>query len=158
MVAAEPSIGSNSGKISYWFALSVQTCDHGTSKELIYEQKEYVFLGAGAIGCTEILLRSKACGLSMSPLAGCNISGNGDMLSLGYDTNRIINSVGREKIPKGDTPCGPAITGVINNGGSVASPHVLDAHIIQEGAIPAALAPLIQFLLDQCPDRGSITS
>lgn len=46
--------------------------------------KKAVFLGAGSIGTTEILLRSKAMGLSMSDLVGHGMSGNGDMLAFGY--------------------------------------------------------------------------
>lgn len=46
-------------------------------------QTEFCFLGAGALGTTEILLRSKKRGLQMSPLVGRNLSGNGDMLVFG---------------------------------------------------------------------------
>ena len=46
--------------------------------------KEAVFLGGGAIGTTEILLRSKAMGLQMSDLVGQNMSGNGDIFAFGY--------------------------------------------------------------------------
>jgi hypothetical protein len=45
--------------------------------------KKAVFLGAGAIGTTEILLRSKAMGLAMSNRVGQEMSGNGDMLAFG---------------------------------------------------------------------------
>lgn len=45
--------------------------------------KKAVFLGAGAIGTTEILLRSKAMGLNMSNQVGTNMSGNGDILAFG---------------------------------------------------------------------------
>jgi choline dehydrogenase-like flavoprotein len=45
--------------------------------------KKAVFLGAGAIGTTEILLRSKAMGLTMSNQVGTNMSGNGDILAFG---------------------------------------------------------------------------
>jgi choline dehydrogenase-like flavoprotein len=45
--------------------------------------KKAVFLGAGAIGTTEILLRSKAMGLRMSNHVGTNMSGNGDILAFG---------------------------------------------------------------------------
>jgi hypothetical protein len=45
--------------------------------------KKAVFLGAGAIASTEILLRSKAMGLEMSDMVGQNMSGNGDMLAFG---------------------------------------------------------------------------
>ncbi|EOD48756.1 putative glucose-methanol-choline oxidoreductase protein [Neofusicoccum parvum UCRNP2] len=59
--------------------------------------KELCFLGAGALGTTEILLRSRARGLKMSRLAGQKLSGNGDILSFGYNTEEIVNGVGRAK-------------------------------------------------------------
>lgn len=45
--------------------------------------KKCVFLGAGAIGTTEILLRSKEMGLPLSDRVGQGMSGNGDMLGFG---------------------------------------------------------------------------
>lgn len=45
--------------------------------------KKAVFLGAGAIGTTEILLRSKEMGLKMSDQVGQNMSGNGDIFAFG---------------------------------------------------------------------------
>lgn len=45
--------------------------------------REAVFLGAGAIGTTEILLRSKAMGLPVSDRVGQDMSGNGDILAFG---------------------------------------------------------------------------
>lgn len=46
--------------------------------------RKFVFLGAGALGTTEILLRSKQKCLKMSPLVGNDMSGNGDILAFGY--------------------------------------------------------------------------
>jgi len=51
--------------------------------DLMWVRAKSVFLGAGAIGTTEILLRSKAMGLSMSDKVGQNMSGNGDILAFG---------------------------------------------------------------------------
>lgn len=99
------------------------------------------------------MFRSRARGLSTSPLLGQKISANGDMLSFGYNTSEIVNAVGSENCSGTPEPCGPTITGVIDNRGAAASPNVLDGHVIQEGAIPQALAPLIQGLLDQCPGK-----
>ena len=45
--------------------------------------KKFVFLGAGALGSTEILLRSKEMGLDMSEQVGQHMSGNGDMFAFG---------------------------------------------------------------------------
>lgn len=47
--------------------------------------KKAVIFGAGAVGTTEILLRSKELGLSMSHHVGQSMSGNGDMLAFGYE-------------------------------------------------------------------------
>ena len=62
----------------------------GAFTEALYENlmwvraKELVFLGAGTLGTTEILLRSKENGLSMSDTLGTGMSGNGDILAFGY--------------------------------------------------------------------------
>ena len=45
--------------------------------------KKMVFLGAGAVGSTEIMLRSKELGLSMNEHVGQDMSGNGDILTFG---------------------------------------------------------------------------
>lgn len=45
--------------------------------------KKFVFFGAGSLGTTEILLRSKQFGLSVSDDVGTEMSGNGDMLGFG---------------------------------------------------------------------------
>ena len=47
---------------------------------------DVVVLGAGALGSTEILLRSKAHGLPLSDRLGQRFSGNGDVLALGYNS------------------------------------------------------------------------
>ncbi|KAL2260140.1 hypothetical protein VTK26DRAFT_5955 [Humicola hyalothermophila] len=75
--------------------------------------KKAVFLGAGAIASTEILLRSKAMGLKMSDMVGQNMSGNGDMLTFGYNTDETVNAIGRE-VPSPYNPIGPTITSVID--------------------------------------------
>ncbi|KAK7452183.1 hypothetical protein VKT23_012286 [Stygiomarasmius scandens] len=114
--------------------------------------RELCFLGAGALGTTEILLRSRAHGLKMSPMVGQKLSGNGDVLSFGYNTNEIINGIGRENPPASNPP-GPTITGVIDNRGPETSPNVLDGYVIEEGAIPAVLAEGLQTLLEALPGK-----
>ncbi|KAJ7773668.1 hypothetical protein DFH07DRAFT_952716 [Mycena maculata] len=114
--------------------------------------KEFCFLGAGALGTTEILLRSKAHGLEMSRLVGQKLSGNGDLLAFGYNTDEVVNGLGSED-PPAETPCGPTITGVIDNRGPDTSPNVLDGYVIEEGAIPQALASLIQAMLEALPGK-----
>ncbi|KAJ6588572.1 hypothetical protein B0H19DRAFT_923787 [Mycena capillaripes] len=111
--------------------------------------KELCFLGAGALGTSEILLRSKTHGLKLSQFVGQKLSGNGDILSFAYNTDEIVNGIGSEHPPI-ETPCGPTITGVIDNRGS---PNVLDGYVLEEGAIPQALAPFIQAMLAVLPGK-----
>ncbi|KAK5630834.1 hypothetical protein RRF57_006549 [Xylaria bambusicola] len=113
--------------------------------------KEAVFLGAGAIGTTEILLRSKQMGLKMSDKVGQNMSGNGDMLAFGYNTDYEVNAMG-QRFPSPYHPIGPCITGIIDNRKGHENP--LDGYVIEEGTIPEALAPFMQALLELMP--GSI--
>lgn len=72
-------------------------------------------------------------------------------LYTGYNTNEEINGVGHEKSLMND-PTGPTISGIIDNRGPETSPNVLDGYVIEEGAIPEALAPLIQSWLESKPD------
>ncbi|KAK2609820.1 hypothetical protein N8I77_003299 [Diaporthe amygdali] len=112
--------------------------------------KELVFFGAGSIGTTEILLRSKNMGLDMSPNVGHGMSGNGDILAFGYNTNEYVNSIGRPD-PPADRPVGPCITGVID---CRDQDNPLDGYVIEEGVVPAALAPFYDFMLANLP--GSV--
>ncbi|KAH7345933.1 hypothetical protein BKA66DRAFT_433768 [Pyrenochaeta sp. MPI-SDFR-AT-0127] len=111
--------------------------------------KELVFLGAGALGTTEILLRSKYHGLATSPLVGQRMSGNGDMLAFAYNCNKNIDSIGRESTDISlAKPCGPTITSCIDMRGPRDASNVRDGYIVQEGAIPEALAPVVQALIE----------
>lgn len=110
--------------------------------------KEAVFLGAGTLGTTEILLRSKDMGLPMSDQVGQNMSGNGDILAFAYNTDRQVNSMGRP-YPSPYEPVGPCITGVIDNREGHQNP--LDGYVIEEGTVPSALAPFLQTMLDLLP-------
>ena len=110
--------------------------------------KDAVFLGAGAIGTTEILLRSKQAGLPLSGCVGQNMSGNGDILAFGYNTQHQTNVVGTPR-PSPYHPVGPTITGIIDNRSGHANPQ--DGFVIEEGAIPQALAGFLQTMLEHMP-------
>ncbi|KAI1486721.1 glucose-methanol-choline oxidoreductase [Biscogniauxia mediterranea] len=113
--------------------------------------RKAVFLGAGSIGTTEILLRSREMGLDMSPKVGQNMSGNGDILAFGYNTDYEVNAMGKT-FPSPYHPVGPCITGIIDNRAGHDNP--LDGYVIEEGTIPSALAPFMQALLELLP--GSV--
>lgn len=127
----------------------------GKYKQNIYEDlmwvhaKKLVFLGAGTLGTTEILLRSKQVGLSISPRVGKCMSGNGDILAFGYNMNDRVDAIGRS-FPDPARPIGPTITGVID---CRDQENPLDGFVIQEGAVPQALAPLLQTMLKLMPGK-----
>ncbi|RAL03117.1 FAD/NAD(P)-binding domain-containing protein [Aspergillus ibericus CBS 121593] len=99
------------------------------------------FLGAGALGTTEILLRSRDYGLPISPMVGRNVSGNGDMLVFGYNGDMQVNGISGTQRP------GPTITGVLDCRGEGLSKNVLADHVIQDGCIPRPFSPLFQAVL-----------
>lgn len=143
----EPEIGG------YLVFFAWHGANRGAFKDNLYEDlmwvhaRKAVFLGAGAIGTTEILLRSKKLGLSMSNKVGTGMSGNGDILAFGYNTDTEVNAIGRA-YPSPYNPVGPTITGVIDRRDT---DNPLDGFVIQEGAIPKALAPLFQTMLEMMP-------
>ena len=74
-----------------------------------------VILAAGTLGSTEILLRSRDRGLSLSDAVGKRFSGNGDMIGLTYNAECVINGVGfGPHPPKDREPVGPCVTGMID--------------------------------------------
>jgi len=99
-----------------------------------------VVLGAGSLGSTEILLRSRLAGLTTSPQLGRHFTANGDVLAFGYNLACRANGIGTGRAqPNPKDPVGPCITGLIDLRGD--SP--LDAGmVIEEGTIPGALAAI----------------
>jgi len=107
----------------------------------LFVTADIVFLGAGALGSTEILLRSQAQGLKLSNHLGQQFSGNGDVLAFGYNCDREINGIGfGDHPPVNREPVGPCITGVIDER---ASGTIEEAMVMEEGSIPGALASLL---------------
>ncbi|GLR79045.1 FAD-binding protein (plasmid) [Azospirillum oryzae] len=105
-----------------------------------------VVLAAGTLGSTEILLRSKEKGLPVSAAVGTRFSGNGDVLAFSYNNNASIEGVGlgteaatyRPGTSSRRAP-GPTITGVID----LRDTALDDGMVIEEGALPGALGPLL---------------
>ena len=98
---------------------------------------DLVVLGAGALGSTEILLRSAQHGLSLSTKIGERFTGNGDVLAFGYNTGQVINGVGFGHHAPGEVPpVGPCITGIID---MRHQPVLTDGMVAEEGSPPGAL-------------------
>ncbi|MEE4207647.1 MAG: GMC family oxidoreductase N-terminal domain-containing protein, partial [Parvularcula sp.] len=120
------------------------------SKTPITITADHVVLGAGAMGSTEILLRSREKGLSLSDRLGQSFSGNGDALGFAYDsyfkskkdgdtlTAGPIYSmgVGTSDVSQEAYP-GPCITGVIDMRDEA---DVTKGLVIEEGVAPGILA------------------
>jgi cholesterol oxidase len=107
----------------------------------LFVEASMVILSAGTLGSTEILLRSKEKGLSVSDQLGHEFSGNGDVLGFAYNTDEEIDGLGagthaidEEKL------AGPCITGVIDLRYQA---DLNDGMIIEDAAIPGALASIL---------------
>ena len=104
-----------------------------------------VVIGAGTLGSSEIMLRSKAAGLSLSPRTGDRFSGNGDVIAFGYNNDVPVNGIGMGHLPVDpDNPVGPVIAGLID---LRATASLDDGMVIQEGAIPGLLSALLPAML-----------
>ena len=88
-----------------------QSRNEVTISELRTVNAKLVFLGGGTLGSTEIMLRSKEKGLSLSAQVGQHYSGNGDSLGFSYDTDKECHTIGygggynpEDQIPVGRKP------------------------------------------------------
>src|SRR5262245_17721158 len=105
---------------------------------------DIVVLAAGTLGSTEILLRSRQRGLSVSERLGRSFSANGDIIAFGYGARLPVNAIGVGHPAKVEgLDVGACVSGQI---------EMVDAHdlakslTIQEGVLPSALAPLLPAL------------
>ena len=98
---------------------------------------DVVVLAAGALGSTEILLRSKRQGLAASDHVGKRFSGNGDVLGFAYNNDEEINGIGYgNRNPSDMEPVGPCITGIID---LREKPDLDEGMVIEEGAVPGGI-------------------
>ncbi|MGI9463047.1 MAG: GMC family oxidoreductase N-terminal domain-containing protein, partial [Aestuariivirgaceae bacterium] len=105
----------------------------------------FVVVGAGTLGSSEIMLRSGEAGLALSLRLGGHFSGNGDVIAFGYNNDRPINGIGVGDPPVVDgAPVGPVIAGLIDLRDNLALKRNM---VIQEGAIPSLLAPLLPAIM-----------
>ena len=113
-----------------------------------------VFIAAGAIGSTEIMLRSKARGLALSDRVGQRFTGNGDVLAFVYDGDEPMHPVGFGLAPLPDgRRVGPCITGVID---LRQTQGFGDGMVIEEGSLPSPVAPALAALLAAGAAAGAV--
>jgi cholesterol oxidase len=133
-----PSAPGAAGRWTIWY----RTVGRGRERFDAPDQfvtADVVVLAAGTLGSTEILLRSKANGLTTSDRVGERFSGNGDVLGFGTDTTRVINGIGWGR-RSGREPVGPTITGVIDLSDQRPPGTGL---VIEEGSIPSVLGSIM---------------
>ena len=108
----------------------------------LFVRANMVVLGAGSLGSTEILLKSKQNGLQVSNLLGHRFTGNGDVLGFGFNNDYEINGVGFGKYKPGEKveAVGPCIGGIIDMRGKE---NLEEGYVIEEGVIPGALSGIL---------------
>jgi cholesterol oxidase len=101
-------------------------------------EADVVILSAGALGSSEILLRSKEAGLSLSDRVGESFTGNGDVLGFSYNSDLPVNAVGYGSLPAASRePVGPCIAGIVD---LREQPELEYGMVIEEGVIPSGIA------------------
>ena len=125
------------------WSVTVERLDEEKSAKPVHFKIEaaMVVMAAGTLGSTEILLRSRARGLPLSDRLGQRFSANGDIIAFGYGAKLRVSSIGighPKKIDGFDV--GAAVSGQIE---IVDTDDLSHSMIIQEGAMPSALAPLL---------------
>lgn len=115
----------------------------------------HVILGAGAIGSTKLLLRSRERGLNVSDQLGKRFSTNGDVLGFSFNGSKEANSVGIETKYMTEnnsaTPPGPCITSVADfrkTGDRELKKHF----VIEDGTPPSVISGL--YSLGLCVAAG----
>jgi cholesterol oxidase len=107
----------------------------------MFVSADIVVLGAGALGSTEILLRSRERGLPLSGALGKRFSGNGDFLAFGYNADRPVNGIGFGDHDVGELPAvGPCIAGIVD---IREQDELGQGLVIEEGVIPGALSVVL---------------
>lgn len=124
-----------------WKVTFERIADDGGELETAAVFAAIVVLGAGTLGSTEILLRSRSAGLALSPKLGERFSCNGDAIAIAYNNVVPVNGVGVGHPPRADVPMvGAAVDGLIDLRGTA---DVEQGLAIVECALPSSLAALL---------------
>lgn len=103
----------------------------------------HVIIGAGAIGSTKLLLRSREHGLNISDQTGKRFSTNGDALGFSYNGAKTANSVGLTTKHMTEStnvkPPGPCITYVLDFRNTTDG-NLKKGFVIEDGSPPSVLS------------------
>ncbi len=118
------------GRWGVSYVVTSQRRDHFHSPERTISA-EIVVLGAGSLGSTEILLRSREQGLAVSDRLGHRFTGNGDVLAFAWNGEKPVDAIGVGEPSKANVAVpGPCIAGALDLRGTGA---LEDGMIIEEG-------------------------
>jgi cholesterol oxidase len=122
-----------------------ETTGVDTEKREIAVTAGIVVLAAGALGSTEILLRSRDMGLRISDALGTRFSGNGDTIGFAYNCDRPVGGVGFGGLePSEAIPVGPCSTTLLDLRINRA---LNEGIVIVDGTIPGGVSKLLAVLL-----------
>ncbi len=128
-----------------------------TNKKLRHRDKpirlraKKVIVAAGALGSTELLLKSKSRRLSFSQKLGQGFSGNGDLLAFSSGHNDVINVVAKDGSKVNERFVGPTITSSISMQTGENKPFLLE-----EMAIPYGLKMIFSEIVKNANTIGSL--
>jgi cholesterol oxidase len=132
------------GKDGTWMVHVRRLDTNGASPQDMVLSAPVVVLGAGTLGSTEILLRSRANGLALSDRLGQRFSANGDIIAFGYGAKIPVDAIGVGHPPKIEgMEIGAAVSGQIEIDDETDLAQELR---VQEGVLPSALAPALPVL------------
>lgn len=123
-----------------WWEAQVWHTDAGLRKRMAgghWVRARRIVLAAGALGSTEILLRSQTDELQFSKQLGRRFSGNGDVLATLFDASTPVGGVADEDQPAKGRKVGPTITSMIDQ----RKPLGL---VVQDLAVPGPLRRLFE--------------
>ncbi|MBY0467202.1 MAG: GMC family oxidoreductase N-terminal domain-containing protein, partial [Burkholderiales bacterium] len=116
-----------------------------------------VILAAGALGSTDILLRSRNKGMALSPRLGERFSCNGDNIAAVYKLPVRAHAIADEDTPADQRHVGPTITGSISMPGTTAN-QGKRGFKLQEFSVPGALKHVAEELITTAALIQSLTS
>jgi cholesterol oxidase len=106
---------------------------------------DYVFLGAGAKGSTQILMRSEAKGFGFSNALGTRLSANGDVMAMAYNTDHKTNSIALERARMATAQFRPGL--IISSYANYRNPSmdgdVMSQFLLLDGVVPSSLNEVV---------------
>jgi cholesterol oxidase len=136
--AVQRGKGRLSGK---WLVYVNQPWDGSPRSPSAVVVADKVILAAGTLGSTEILMRSQNLGVRLSRRLGARFSANGDVLGFAFDGRSPVNAIAGGVRSVRHSAVGPCITGMAHVDWT--KDGVTKRILLEEGAVPAAIAPLL---------------